>query len=125
MSLNTASAIWADKLRLNQVLLNLVTNGIKYNGVNGTLTLTSKAMEDQRLRISVIDTGPGIPEERLNELFEPFSRLGAEQGNIEGTGIGLSICKRLVELMDGELGVESTPDEGSRFWAEFRLTAPV
>ncbi len=83
-------------------------------------TVGCEEIADGFLRINIIDTGPGIPKERMDELFEPFERLGAEQSDVEGIGIGLTITKRLVEMMGGQLGVESTPGEGSTFWVEFR-----
>jgi len=91
----------ADSTRLGQVLLNLLSNAIKYNRKGGTLTLSSELLPDQMLRILVADTGVGIPKDRQNDLFTPFERLGRESGHIEGTGIGLSITKKIVEGMGG------------------------
>ena len=106
----------ADLQRLKQVLLNLLSNAIKYSGSRNHVWLSIERRHDGWWRISVRDTGPGIPEDQLNRLFQPFERLGAEQKNIEGTGLGLSLSQRLVELMGGQIGVESVPGKGSTFW---------
>lgn len=111
------SVVMADYTRVKQVLVNLLTNGIKYNNENGSVTLASNRKND-KIQITVTDSGPGIPKDRFEELFHPFARLGAETSEIEGTGIGLTICKRLIELMDGTIGVESNVGEGSTFWIE-------
>jgi PAS domain S-box-containing protein len=116
----------ADQQRLMQVLLNLLSNAIKYNRAGGTVELLARrtaGVEDTGfLAIGVRDTGPGIPPERLGELFVAFSRLGAEGSGVEGTGLGLALSRRLVEVMGGELRVESTVGEGSTFWVELPLT---
>jgi signal transduction histidine kinase len=106
--------VLADSLRLKQVLLNLLSNGVKYNSINGTLTI-SLTGEGDRVRINIRDTGPGIPQEKMKILFEKFNRLGAEKTNIEGTGIGLNICRNLIDLMNGSLNVESEMGKGSCF----------
>jgi len=106
--------VLADSLRLKQVLLNLLSNGIKYNSIKGTLTIGLTG-EGDRVRINVRDTGPGIPQEKMKTLFEKFNRLGAEKTNIEGTGIGLNICRNLIDLMSGSLNVESEMGKGSCF----------
>ena len=110
--------LWADKTRLQQALLNLLSNAIKYNHEGGGVTVVCEEIADGLVRINIIDTGPGIPEARMAELFEPFERLGAEQSGVEGTGIGLTITKRTVEMMGGTLGVKSTEGKGSTFWVE-------
>jgi CheY-like chemotaxis protein len=97
-------------------LLNLLSNAVKYNRPNGTIALSVEMTELGRIRISVADTGPGIPIEKQNDLFTPFARLGAETTEVEGTGIGLTITKRLVEAMDGSIGFSSTEGEGTIFW---------
>jgi PAS domain S-box-containing protein len=116
----------ADQQRLMQVLLNLLSNAIKYNRAGGTVQLLARPAEgtgeDGGLAIGVRDTGPGIPAERLGELFVAFSRLGAERSGIEGTGLGLALSQRLVEAMGGRLRVESTVGEGSTFWVELPVT---
>ena len=112
--------VLADRMRLKQVLVNLLSNAVKYNRPQGEVEMEVSAVEG-RARFTVADTGPGISEGRMGELFTPFNRLGAENSEIEGTGIGLTISKRLVELMGGLIGVESRPGEGSRFWADIPL----
>ncbi len=107
----------ADYTRLKQVMLNLLSNAIKYNNTNGSITLNVFQKENNIIRISVIDTGKGIPKELIQEIFQPFNRLNADS-TIEGTGIGLSISKQLVEMMNGSIGVNSKPGEGSEFWIE-------
>ena len=116
-----APSVWADKTRLEQALLNLMSNGIKYNTEGGQVTVSCGAGADGWLRISISDTGIGIPEASMAELFEPFARLGAEKGAAQGTGIGLTITKRLVKIMGGELGVESKVGKGSTFWVDLRI----
>jgi PAS domain S-box-containing protein len=108
----------ADRTRLKQVLLNLVSNAIKYNREGGGVTLIAQPADGEQVRVTVRDTGNGIPPERQGQLFEPFNRLGAEVGAVEGSGIGLSICRRLVDAMGGRIGVQSAPGQGSEFWLE-------
>lgn len=111
----------ADRIRLKQVLINLLSNAIKYNLPEGLVEITYQAHADKHIRISVRDSGPGLSEQQIAQLFQPFNRLGQENSKKEGTGIGLVVCKRLVELMGGEIGVESTVGCGSVFW----LTLPM
>jgi signal transduction histidine kinase len=98
----------ADRTRLKQVLINLLSNGIKYNQAAGTVAVECIATTPERIRISVKDSGAGLPPEELAQLFQPFNRLGQEDGGQEGTGIGLVVAKQLIELMGGVIGVEST-----------------
>ena len=114
--------IQGDEIRLYQILLNLLSNAIKYNKEGGTATLTCKTLAaEHMLRISISDSGSGIPGERQHELFEPFHRLGHEKLAIEGTGIGLTISKHLVELMNGKIDFESKAGVGSCFWVDLPL----
>ncbi len=108
----------ADRIRLKQVMLNLITNAIKYNRPNGRVWLHAMDGKKGRKRLAISDTGLGIPADKLPMLFQPFNRLGAETGTIEGTGIGLVISRRIVEMMGGEMGVESDLGKGSTFWIE-------
>ncbi|MDH5353152.1 MAG: ATP-binding protein [Gammaproteobacteria bacterium] len=117
-NLTITHAIKADRTRFKQILLNLISNAIKYNQPDGSVTLTSKVTADNLVRITVSDTGVGIAQDQYAMLFQPFNRLGKEAGNIEGTGIGLTITRQLVEVMDGRIGFESKPGKGSSFWIE-------
>ena len=112
--------VHADRQRLKQVLLNLLSNAIKYNRSNGRVTLACTA-EDGRLRVTVEDDGPGILPAQLELLFAPFERLGAEATGQEGTGLGLALSRRLMEVMGGEIGVDPPDDRGARFWFELPL----
>lgn len=105
----------ADAIRLKQVFLNLLSNAVKYNCDNGRVIIACEQSNDGIVSISISDTGPGISSDRLGELFKPFDRLGAEFTNVEGTGIGLVITRKLVRLMQGELKVDSIPGQGSSF----------
>jgi PAS domain S-box-containing protein len=113
--------VLADRQRLKQVLLNLLSNAIKYNRRGGSVRIGCEKI-DNSLRIVISDTGPGIPEAKLEQLFQPFQRLGAEQSAVEGTGLGLAVAKRLVEAMDGTIGLKSVAGEGSSFWIQLALT---
>lgn len=110
--------VMADGQRLKQVLLNLLSNAVKYNYDGGYVMVSCEQTPADGWRISVTDTGSGIPPENLGRLFVPFERLSADQSNIEGTGLGLALAKRLVELMEGQIGVESIVGRGSTFWIE-------
>ena len=119
---NTPYFVQADRTRVKQVLINLLSNAIKYNKFNGSVTVTCSTPTAERIRISVEDTGEGLSPEKITQLFQPFNRLGQETNTEEGTGIGLVMTKRLVELMGGDIGLESTQGKGSTFWVEMNLT---
>jgi signal transduction histidine kinase/ActR/RegA family two-component response regulator len=117
-----AFAVNADRIRVKQVLINLLTNAIKYNRVYGTVSVSCAEKPPGRIRIRVEDTGNGLSEEKVAQLFQPFNRLGQEVNTEQGTGIGLVMTKRLVELMGGNIGVQSTVGQGSVFWLEMHLS---
>ena len=115
----------ADRTRLKQIIINLISNAIKYNIEQGTVVIDCSTPTSGRTRISVKDTGAGLSPVKLSQLFQPFNRLGQEVGGVTGTGIGLVVTKRLAELMEGVIGVESTVGMGSTFWCELvSATAP-
>jgi len=111
----------AEHTRLKQVFINLLSNAIKYNKLGGVVEVDCFVRTPERVRISVRDTGEGLTREKLAQLFQPFNRLGERAGAEEGTGIGLVVSKRLVELMNGAIGVQSTVGVGSVFWVELDL----
>ncbi len=116
--------VLADRQRVRQVLINLLSNAVKYNRAGGQVTLDGASAPDgKRVRLSVVDTGHGIAAELLPLLFTPFERLGAEKTNVEGSGIGLALAKRLVESQGGELGVTSEPGAGTTFWVDLPVAA--
>jgi PAS domain S-box-containing protein len=115
--------VLADRTRVKQILINLLSNAIKYNQTRGAVIVECAASSPERIRVSVKDTGPGLSPDKLTQLFQPFNRLGQEAGGEEGTGIGLVMTKRLVELMGGVIGVKSAIGVGSVFWVELLLAA--
>ena len=116
----------ADRTRLKQILINLLSNAIKYNTAGGTVVVDCCGPATPgHVRITVTDSGAGLPPEKMEQLFQPFNRLGQEGNGEEGTGIGLVVSKRLVELMEGVIGVESKVGVGSSFWVELLSTAPI
>jgi signal transduction histidine kinase/ActR/RegA family two-component response regulator len=108
----------ADRQRLKQVLLNLLTNAVKYTAVGGSIGVVLDRSQSTNTRLVVTDTGAGIGPEKLARLFTPFDRLGAEQSGVEGTGLGLALCQRLMHAMGGDIGVHSLVGKGSAFWIE-------
>jgi PAS domain S-box-containing protein len=114
--------VHADQQRLSQVLLNLLSNAMKYNRKQGEVRVNCECVDNRVVRISISDTGYGIAPQHRARLFQPFERLGAEGGPIEGTGLGLALSRYLIEAMGGSIGVESTPGQGSTFWIELPLT---
>ena len=123
-----AHYVMADRTRLKQILINLLSNAIKYNQSHGTVTVDCALLPGAgdaaaRVHVSVRDIGEGLPPDKLLQLFQPFNRLGQQRSMEEGTGIGLVMSKRLVELMGGTIGVESTVGFGSVFWFELKATS--
>ena len=115
--------VMADRQRFKQVLLNLLTNGVKYTPQFGRVTASYRA-EGDNIRVTVSDTGPGIPADKRERLFMPFERLGAEHSNVEGTGLGLALSQRLMQAMGGSIGVDPSAGRGSKFWLELPRTNP-
>jgi signal transduction histidine kinase len=116
-------SVSADRFRLRQALVNLLTNAIKYSPVDGAVSITTRPAIGARTRVTVTDSGLGIAPELLPRLFQPFDRLGAERTDVAGSGLGLALCRRLIESMGGAIGVESTVDHGSSFWFELSSSA--
>ena len=108
----------ADRQRLKQVLLNLLTNAVKYTPVGGRVTVSVEPSDSTKTRLIVTDTGAGIAKEKLARLFTPFDRLDVEQSGVEGTGLGLALCQRLMHAMGGDIGVKSIIGEGTAFWID-------
>ncbi|WP_144391600.1 response regulator [Pleionea sediminis] len=122
---NNAFDIRADKRRTKQILLNLLSNSVKYNKKDGKVDVSVEETSSSMVKVTVQDTGVGIPGDKVSELFQPFVRLEAEYSGIEGTGIGLALVKRIVEQMNGRVGAESVLNEGSRFWFELPIDPNV
>lgn len=120
-SLNDDLLVLGDLQRINQVLVNLLSNAIKYNRIGGRVCISCHGQSDERLTLTIEDTGYGIAADKIDRLFTPFDRLGAEQTAIEGSGIGLALTRQLLVAMDGTIGVDSTSREGSTFWIELPI----
>jgi len=122
ISINCAKElnVYADHIRLKQILLNLLSNAVKYNQEKGNIVINTKEKADNQITIAVTDTGLGITKNKQRHLFKPFSRLGNENSSIEGTGIGLSLCKEMVQQMGGSIGLESIGGQGSTFWIKLK-----
>ena len=116
--------VWADRTRLKQIVINLLSNAIKYNKQQGTVVVDCPVSNPGRVRFCVRDTGEGLSPEKLAQLFQPFNRLGQDASGVVGTGIGLVVTKRLVELMDGSLEVSSTVGAGSAFCCDLPAAQP-
>jgi CheY-like chemotaxis protein/two-component sensor histidine kinase len=119
----TPCFVKADRTRVKQVFINLLSNAVKYNRPHGTVAVEYKTSIPGRIRVCVKDSGEGLTPDKLAQLFQPFNRLGQEASGEEGTGIGLVMTKRLIELMGGTIGAESAVGKGSVFWIELDLTA--
>jgi PAS domain S-box-containing protein len=115
---DSALAVRADRSRLRQVLVNFAGNAVKYNREAGEVRVFAEALAGGRVRIGVADNGPGIPADKVPLLFQPFERLGAEYGTVEGTGLGLALVKGVAEAMSGQVGVESEVGRGTTFWVD-------
>ncbi|NVN95933.1 MAG: PAS domain S-box protein [Bacteroidetes bacterium] len=123
---NNLVCVYADSQRLKQVLINLLNNAVKYNQIGGSVSVDCKEIPANNdgisnLRILITDTGSGIPSENLDKIFLPFERIGAEKTEVEGTGLGLSVVKKLIDAMKGSIGIESKFGEGSCFWIELPI----
>jgi PAS domain S-box-containing protein len=114
--------VLADRTRIKQVIINLLSNAVKYNKVGGKVIVKCTEPSQDIIRIAIEDTGEGLSAEKIAQLFQPFNRLGQESREVEGTGIGLVMTKRLIELMGGEIGLESTVGKGSVFWVDIKRT---
>lgn len=115
------ASLYTDKLRIRQVFLNLLSNAVKYNHPDGKIHLYITKLDGSKVRVNFKDNGPGIAADKLSDLFTPFSRLGMENSNIEGTGIGLALTKKLMEEMGGQLGVQCESGNGCHFWIDVSI----
>jgi len=118
----TLPHLWADRSRVRQILLNFLSNAIKYNKKGGTVTVSAIPLDDKMIRIAIEDTGTGIPDEYHSQVFEPFNRLGREADGSEGSGIGLAITKQIAEILGGAIGFKSQDGIGSSFWVDLPIS---
>jgi CheY-like chemotaxis protein/anti-sigma regulatory factor (Ser/Thr protein kinase) len=116
--------VHGDRLRLKQVFINILSNAVKYDRDNGTVTIETLNSSDKNIRVFITDTGPGIPSENQKTIFEPFTRLSRHEHQVSGTGIGLFISRQLMELMKGSVSLEETSEKGSCFAIELPLGQP-
>lgn len=114
------TSVLADATRLRQVIVNILSNAVKYNHDNGHVDINIMRNHDDTVKLSICDTGIGIPEHAMQDLFTPFNRLGAEKSDVEGNGLGLAICQKLMKLMNGDIGAYNNPDAGSTFWLKLQ-----
>lgn len=119
---STLPEVLADRIRLKQILINLLSNAIKYNEQRGHIYLSLEQSDSRTLRFTVADTGIGVDNQKQQQLFQAFNRLGAENTSTEGTGLGLAISKRLAEMMYGQIGYQPRQPKGSQFWLELPIT---
>lgn len=117
--------VLADPIQLKSVLTNLLSNAVKYNRHLGEVFVGARRIQDGKVRVEIRDTGPGMPDQAREAAFQPFNRLGAEGSHIEGTGLGLTITERLIQMMSGSLGFESVPGQGSTFWVDLLPMPPL
>ncbi|MEI7502366.1 MAG: ATP-binding protein, partial [Paludibacter sp.] len=126
-SLSNQHFVMCDKKAFKQVLINLLNNAVKYNREGGSITVKTKLIQQNEagmdlVRISITDTGLGIDQDQIEKLFVPFERIGAEKTQTEGTGLGLAVVKKLMDAMEGQIGIDSTVDVGTTFWVELPLS---
>ena len=116
VNLESTCLVKVDPMRFKQIMLNLLSNAIKYNSEKGSVMIDSQLVDKETIKISVCDTGSGLTTEQIENIFQPFERVGADSTQIEGTGLGLGLAKNMVELMGGAIGIESKVGSGSCFW---------
>ncbi|MFK8050800.1 MAG: sensor histidine kinase [Halioglobus sp.] len=116
------TTVFTDPSKAKQVIVHLLSNAIKYNRINGSVELSLKQKDENHICVVIEDTGAGIAEEELKNLFEPFDRLGREGSTISGSGIGLSMSQKIMQLLEGDIGVESEVGSGTKFWVNFPIS---
>lgn len=113
---DTKMMVYADATRLQQVIVNILSNAIKFNVDDGKIKVTVHAGDNDTCKVIITDTGQGLPEDKINNLFTPFNRLGLEDSQVEGNGIGLALSSQLIELMEGDIGAYNNEGDGASFW---------